>query len=181
MDHSFLCGVKLHPKEMTQSLITDTKVSPSAKELRIKNQARIAREQKQLQLMREEQFRTRGLTNWLQKSTTNMTKKTTPQQRLPSTKTATQKREIILEYDVTFEVEDRCLKASRAVLSAWSPVFSAMLNTGFREERAQTIPLPGKTYAEIEALINATHPQKPPLTSKKKRTITLQVIFINIS
>ena len=72
---------------------------------------------------------------------------------------------LIVEDVVNLIVEDQVIPASRTILSAASPVLSAMLSSSFREADAQDIPLPGKSYDDVQYMYDfISLPDTPLLT-----------------
>ena len=63
--------------------------------------------------------------------------------------------------DVVLEVEGRELHANRAVLAHYSPVFGRMFFSDFREKEQNKVPLPGKSYDEMETFFTVLYPQSP--------------------
>ena len=57
-----------------------------------------------------------------------------------------------------FIVEGQKVYANKMILSMSSPVMKAMFEADFREKRAETIKLPGKTLRSFLDLMKAVHP-----------------------
>ena len=70
--------------------------------------------------------------------------------------------------DVTFVVEDTPLYFCRALLVVSSSVFSRMFSADFKEKESETIPLPGKSYADFVTFLMQLHPAHSwfPLSGK---------------
>ena len=70
--------------------------------------------------------------------------------------------------DVTFVVEDKHLYFCRALQVVSSPVFARMFSADFKEKESETIPLPGKSYADFVTFLMQLHPAHSwlPLSGK---------------
>ena len=60
--------------------------------------------------------------------------------------------------DVVLVVEEEKFHVHRSMLAMWSPVFSAMFTSQFKEQTADEIPLPGKKAAEIKEMLLVIYP-----------------------
>ncbi|KAK7505026.1 hypothetical protein BaRGS_00003596 [Batillaria attramentaria] len=60
--------------------------------------------------------------------------------------------------DVTFVVEERKLYFNKTILMISSPVFERMFTADFKEKDAKEIPLPGKKFVDMVALLQQIHP-----------------------
>ncbi|XP_060563820.1 BTB and MATH domain-containing protein 38-like [Ruditapes philippinarum] len=62
--------------------------------------------------------------------------------------------------DLTLIVENHKIPVSKTVLCIASPVFRTMLEGYFREKTGTEIPLPGKSYKDIEEFLRCIYPDK---------------------
>ena len=60
--------------------------------------------------------------------------------------------------DAVLVVEEEKFHAHRCILAIWSPVFSRMFATEFKEKTAEEIPLPGKKASQIKELLLIIYP-----------------------
>ena len=60
--------------------------------------------------------------------------------------------------DVTFIVEGKELHFCKSFLAASSPVFEKMFSSDFKEKESSAIPLPDKTYEEMDIFLQQFHP-----------------------
>ena len=60
--------------------------------------------------------------------------------------------------DVTFIVEGKELHFCKSFLAASSPVFEKMFSSDFKEKESSVIPLPDKTYEEMDVFLQQFHP-----------------------
>ena len=60
--------------------------------------------------------------------------------------------------DVVLKVEEERFHVHRSILSMWSPTFSKMFTSGFREKTAEEVPLPGKIASQIREMLLAIYP-----------------------
>ena len=65
--------------------------------------------------------------------------------------------------DVTLVVGERKLYYCRGILASTSPVWKKMFVSDFKEKDAKEIPLPGKSFEDIQELLYCIYPaiQKP--------------------
>ena len=68
--------------------------------------------------------------------------------------------------DITFDIEDQTIYASKLILSMWSPVFDAMFNDNFKEKDATIIKLPGKEKKNMLLLMKVLHPPNEEIHGK---------------
>lgn len=66
--------------------------------------------------------------------------------------------------DVTLIVEDTQLYVHRQYLAEWSPVWRRMFLSGFIEESAKEIPLPGKRLDEFTELLQCIYSTQKPIS-----------------
>lgn len=60
--------------------------------------------------------------------------------------------------DVVLVVEEQRFHVHRSMLAMWSPVFSTMFSSQFKEQTADEIPLPEKKAAEIKEMLQVIYP-----------------------
>ena len=60
--------------------------------------------------------------------------------------------------DVTFLVDGKELHFCKSILAASSPVFEKMFSSDFKEKESSVIPLPDKTYEEMDVFLQQFHP-----------------------
>lgn len=73
--------------------------------------------------------------------------------------------------DIQFLVEKKTIYANKMILSLWSPVFAAMFGGDFKEKDAKQIPLPGKKFNDMLALVEVIHPPNKELSDDNVYTI----------
>ena len=60
--------------------------------------------------------------------------------------------------DLTLIVEDKELHFCKSFLKASSPVFEKMFNSDFKEKNSDRVPLPDKTYKDMDIFLQQLHP-----------------------
>ena len=60
--------------------------------------------------------------------------------------------------DVTFLVDGKELHFCKSILAASSPVFEKMFSSDFKEKESSAIPLPDKTFEEMDIFLQQLHP-----------------------
>ena len=60
--------------------------------------------------------------------------------------------------DITFLVEGKELHFCKSFLAASSPVFEKMFSSDFKEKENSAIPLPDKTFEEMDIFLQQFHP-----------------------
>ena len=71
--------------------------------------------------------------------------------------------------DVVLVVEDQKFHVHRFVLAMWSPVFTKMFSSDFKEKNSEEIPLPDKVAYEIKELLLIIY---PTVSQKGWNTVT---------
>lgn len=73
--------------------------------------------------------------------------------------------------DIVLVVEGRRFHVTKAILATWSPVFSKMFTSPFKERSSSQIPLPQKKACDILEMLHVLYPPEKPIDSNNVETI----------
>ncbi|XP_068687685.1 BTB and MATH domain-containing protein 36-like [Montipora capricornis] len=77
--------------------------------------------------------------------------------------------------DAVLVVQDSRFHVHRCVLAMWSPVFSRMFQSEFKERTKNEIPLPGKTAAQVRELLLVIYPTSSKSIDEKNYVLLIDL------
>lgn len=77
--------------------------------------------------------------------------------------------------DAVLLVEGKRFHVHRSILAMWSPVFSRMFNSDFKEKTSQEIPLPEKKSSEIKEMLLVIYPTSAKQVNEENHLFLLNL------